>query len=100
MTSDDSHELQITTPGVYSFCIDNSFSSLTSKMVYLDLGIMREEEDFSKDATIETVYNVYVSTFRLFFQSLSIHLCPLELGRVANRVRAVARTLIGAVGFV
>ena len=60
-TSDDSHELVVKTPGVYSFCLDNSFSSITNKMVYLDLGIMREEEDFERSSAIDTVFNVYVS---------------------------------------
>ena len=58
-SSDESHELEVKTPGVHSFCIDNSFSSLTSKMVYLDLGLMKEGEDFGKDGPEETVFKVY-----------------------------------------
>ena len=59
--SDDSHELEIKIAGVYSFCIDNSFSSITSKMVYLDLGIMRDEADQGNSSPIDAVFNVYVS---------------------------------------
>ena len=81
-TSDDSHELEITTPGTYSFCIDNSFSSITSKMVYLDLGIMREELEFGKDndSPIEAVFNVYVST--LFFSDTPIFISVYRISAV------------------
>ncbi|CAB4014907.1 transmembrane emp24 domain-containing 1-like [Paramuricea clavata] len=58
-SSDESHELEIKLPGIYSFCIDNSFSSITSKMVYLDLGITREDEELGRDHQFETVFNVY-----------------------------------------
>ena len=57
--SDESHELTITTPGVYRFCIDNSFSTLTNKLVYLDLGIIREDDQSSD--VLDTYFNVYVS---------------------------------------
>ncbi|XP_028408547.1 transmembrane emp24 domain-containing protein 5-like [Dendronephthya gigantea] len=60
-TSDDSHELVITTPGIYSFCLDNSFSSITSKLVYLDLGIIDENEELGNGGAMDTVVNVYAN---------------------------------------
>jgi hypothetical protein len=69
-SSDESHELEIKLPGIYSFCIDNSFSSITPKMVYLDLGITREDEELGRDHQFETVFNVYVSTFFCCFEFL------------------------------
>lgn len=58
-SSDESHELEVKTPGIYSFCIDNSFSSLSSKMVYLDLGIIADEARSTEH--FDAVFNVYVS---------------------------------------
>ena len=60
-SSDDSHEVSVKTPGDYSFCMDNSFSSITNKLVYLDLGITKDEVLVEDGASIDSVFKVYVS---------------------------------------
>ena len=77
-SSDDSHELDIKTTGIHSFCIDNSFSSITSKMVYLDLGITRDDNDNKDENHFETVYNVYVSIL-FCFSCLEFHLMYYQM---------------------
>ena len=37
--SDEVHSLTAPDSGVYSFCFDNSFSTLAEKVVYVDLGL-------------------------------------------------------------
>lgn len=42
---DEVHSIVTSEPGVYSFCFDNSFSTLAQKVVYVDLGLDTSDED-------------------------------------------------------
>lgn len=42
---DEVHGIVTSEPGVYSFCFDNSFSTLAQKVVYVDLGLDTSDED-------------------------------------------------------
>ena len=43
--TDEVHSFQATENGVYTFCFDNSFSTLAEKIVYVDLGLENDDMD-------------------------------------------------------
>ena len=43
--TDEVHTITTDDTGVYSFCFDNSFSTLAEKIVYADLGVDTNDED-------------------------------------------------------
>ena len=74
--SDEVHTVEAVEPGIYSFCFDNSFSTLAQKTVYADLGIeYAEEDDWFKSLTETDVEEseLQIESFRV---CILVHLCP------------------------
>ena len=81
--------IEVPETGVYEICFDNSFSLLTQKLVYFDLGVYSEEQDLfqgldlSEDNTTlnEEHQGVVVSFHTLVFALYIQNNCPIECPR-------------------